>query len=132
MVSLTLSRFSKSDAGIFSHLFDDKKNLIATTIEHAYPSPDGSWAAKIPSGTFTCVRGTHELSHGGPFDTFEVMGVPGHTGILFHCGNGADQSEGCILVGTAMQGDFLTESRKAFSKFMGLMDGVQSFELTVS
>lgn len=132
MAPLTLSRFSKSDAGIFSHLFDEQKNLIAVTIEHAYPASDGAWDAKIPAGTFTCVRGTHQLSHGDPFETFEIMGIPGHTGILFHCGNTDVDSHGCILVGTALQGDFLTESRKAFSKFMGLMDGVQSFELTVS
>lgn len=132
MASLTLTRFSRCEAGIFSHLLDDQKNLIAVTIEHAYQQPDGSWAAKIPTGTFTCVRGTHQLSHGDPFETFEVMGVPGHTGILFHCGNDESASSGCILLGTALQGDFITESRKAFSKFMDLMDGVQSFDLIVS
>lgn len=132
MGPLTLTRFSRSETGIFSHLLDSQKNVIAVTIEHAYQQPDGSWAAKIPAGTFTCMRGTHQLSHGDPFETFEITGVPGHSGLLFHCGNDESSSSGCVLLGTALQGDFITESRKAFSKFMSLMDGVQSFELNVS
>lgn len=126
-MTLTLCRFSKSDQGIFSHLFDEDKNLIVYTLEHAY-----NREPKIPDGTYRCVRGVHRLHEDQPaFETFEVTGVPRHSGILFHCGNWERDSAGCILVGTRVDGNMITDSRKAFAKFMDLMEGVEEFELVV-
>lgn len=127
MASLTLARFSESDDGIFSHLWDEEKNLIAYTLEHAYNK-----APKIPHGTFKCVRGTHQLhENSAPFETFEITGVEGHSGLLFHCGNLQSESQGCVLVGSGLEGNMITESRKAFEKFMELMTGVDEFDLVV-
>lgn len=124
---LTLNRFSKSDAGIFSHLFDEQKDLVAVTLEHAYESEP-----KIPNGTLKCVRGMHRLHPDSPaFETFEITGVGGHSGLLFHCGNFAYESQGCVLLGTALDGNMVTESRKAFDKFMALVGDLEEFDLVV-
>lgn len=126
-MNLTLRRISYTDEGVFGNVFDESANLVFSTLEHSY-----SGAPKLPTGFYTCVRGFHRL--GGmadSFQTFEVTGVPGHTGILWHVGNSQNDSSGCILVGTAIVGSVITESRRAFRNFMMLQAGVDSFELLV-
>ena len=70
-----------------------------------------------------------------PFETFEVMGVPKCTGILFHVGNYNHDSEGCILVGenlgVANGKLMLTRSRLAFQRFMRELSSVKEFTLVV-
>lgn len=112
-------------------LFDDEGTPIAVTLEHSY---DG--APKLPVGAYTCVRGPHRL-HGmdHDFETFEVTGVPGHTGILFHWGNYNKDSEGCILLGRVMTaspiGWMVTHSKETFAMWMAACGGRESFQLTV-
>ena len=43
-----------------------------------------------------------------------LNGVPGYIGVRIHQGNKAADTEGCILTGTAVDGEQITESRKAF------------------
>lgn len=147
---LALTRFSKSDDGIFSHLFDADKNLIAFTLEHAYDREP-----KIPNGTYKCVRATHHLpwhqdeidprfeALGAKlvtiedklyieFETFEVTGVEGHEGLLLHWGCYNRDSNGCALLGDGVQEVMLTNSRATFAKFMTEMSGVNEFDLVVS
>lgn len=109
------------------------------TLEHAYREGD-SWVPKLYPGEFLCVRGPHRL-HGmtQDFETFEVTGVEGHKGILFHWGNFNDHSEGCILTGDAIaeysagaaREEMVTNSRAAFSRFMKIQEGVDHFTLRV-
>ncbi len=130
-MNLVLRRREFKETGIFGALLDENGAVVADTIEHAYPSSDmSSYVPKVRRGVYSCVRGHHEL-HSGPIETFEVKGVPGHSGILFHCGNDESVSEGCILVGSARIGDHITESKAAFAKFMQLQEGVDEFTLTV-
>ena len=90
---------------------------------------------KIPQGVYTCMRGEHELENGPKFITFEVMGVPGHSGLLFHKGNFDNDSKGCILLGMNVVGApgarMITQSGLAFDRFMALQKGVDDFQLTV-
>jgi hypothetical protein len=97
------------------------------TLQHAYDNN----LPKLPSGVYTCVRGTHQLLHGGPFETFEITGVPGHDKILIHPGNAESDSEGCVLVGASRVSNMITNSRITFEKFLALQDGCDSFQLTV-
>lgn len=102
------------------------------TAEHAY---DG--VPKVPNGTYTCQRGWHQLHTGPRFETFEITGVEGHQGILFHVGNWPQiDSDGCLLCGNAIaqsaQGPMVTGSRGTFDRFMAAQEGVDSFELTVT
>lgn len=123
-MDLNLTRKHSSADGIFSELRDLDENLIAITLEHAYPAK-GVWFPKIPKGEFTCVRGIHRLKHMvHDFTTFEVLGVPGHTNLLFHVGNYNFDSDGCILVGedTGWKHShyWIKNSLAAFTRFMSL------------
>ena len=129
-VNLTLTRSQYESDGIFGTLVAGDTRM-AVTLEHAYDDGAGNWYAKIPEGTYTCVRGQHQLAHGGPFETFEVTGVPGHTGLLIHWGNWDRDSEGCILVGAAKVGSAITDSRTTFGWLMALQAGVDQFHLEV-
>ncbi len=134
-MDLTLIRFKKDGFGIFSRLYDDAHRQVAVCLEHAYPGPNlGEFFAKIPDGIYRCVRGMHMLKS-GPIETFEVTGIEGHAGILFHPGNFNDDSEGCILMGksfmTTNKVEMITQSRLAFESFMRLQSEVDEFTLIV-
>ena len=136
-MDLTLTRFLVRPDGIFSRLSNPQGETLAVTLEHAFGNPQSGYGAKLPIGTYACQRGTHRLAHGPEFETFEVTGVTGHSGILFHVGNFNIDSDGCILLGTAFSeygdngGFMITNSRMAFSSFMAIQAGVTTFELTV-
>ena len=128
---MKLVRTTFNDDGICGTLYNDEGDQIAVTMEHAYNK-----LPKLPAGTYRCQRGLHSLhSRPDPFETFEVMDVPNHTGILFHPGNWQGDSNGCILLGRVCtgseQGAMVTNSRATFNKFMLDLDGVDSFTLTV-
>lgn len=125
-MTLTLARTDFTPDGIFGELIDDKGKLSLVTLEHSF---DGK--PKLYDGTFTCVRGVHRLHNNIPFQTFEIKGVKGHTGILFHIGNYNKDSDGCVLVGMERSGKMITHSSIAFSKFMGLLEKESSFTLVV-
>jgi hypothetical protein len=125
-----LTRNDSTPDGIFGELRTVSGGLVCITLEHSYEQDDGSWAPKVPGGTYTCQRGQHQL-HSGPIETFEITNVPGHTGVLIHPGNDESASEGCVLLGTARVGVTITQSRAAFSKFMALEADQDTFQLTV-
>jgi hypothetical protein len=123
--------------GAFYQVTDDDIHLMWVAT-HAYQQPDGSWLPKTPAGLYTCQRGKHTIPTGESFDTFEVLNVPGHTGILFvHPGNLPERdSDGCFLCGTHLdwingQQD-VAESRVAFNTiFTPHFAGINTFQLTI-
>lgn len=131
-MNLTLTRNEYREDGIFSTCTDEEGNEVAQTLEHSY-----GLEPKIPEGEYHCVRGVHRLNGMvGTFDTFEIQGIEGHTGLLFHWGNFNADSEGCVIVGqhkvTQDDGtEMVTNSRQEFRDFMALQDGVDEFTLTV-
>ena len=47
----------------------------------------------------------------------EILNVPGYIGVRIHCGNKADNTEGCLLVGDEDPSDgFMGQSRQAFDR----------------
>ena len=140
-MDINLHRFRYSAQGIFSYLFDEGGGQVAVCVSHAYeiPPASGTYLPVVPHGTYKCVRGTHQLEGGSPFTTFEITGVAGHTGVLFHPGNTELDSRGCECLGTAL-GDILTNegmldavlnSREAFQQFLLLQKDVDEFWLKV-
>jgi hypothetical protein len=127
--TLQLNRIRKDPTGVYSELLDQDGYRICYTLEHSYQI-GSQWDAKLQPGTYKCVKGTHQLHDGVGFQTFEVTGVIGHSGILFHKGNLEKDSEGCLLVGIIMQNDQMVSSGLAFDKFLNLM-GDQDFMLEV-
>lgn len=139
--------------GIFSEVFDAATGgKVMVVLEHAYHRndpqvvnsrnayPGQEWIPKVGAGTFVCQRGAHRL-HGmtADFVTFEITGVTGHQGILFHWGNFNDNSDGCLLTGEvfaeAPQGsahiEMVTNSRKTFERFMQAQQGLDRITIVV-
>lgn len=125
-MTLTLTRNDFTSDGIFGTLEDDKSKLFLVTLEHSFDSKP-----KLYDGVFNCVRGTHKLHNLIPFQTFEITGVVGHTGVLFHIGNYNKDSDGCVLLGIDRDGTMITHSAIAFSKFTALLEKENSFTLVV-
>lgn len=135
---LTLRRTSREFSGVFGALSSDTGDFSCVTLEHAYPVFDNNVTSKIPVGTYTCKRGWHRLEGmADQFETFEVIGIPGHTDILYHWGNYNSDSSGCILLGQAVLAidyrgsKMISESKLTFQKFMSSMEGLDSFTLIV-
>lgn len=133
-MDLTLIRKEKIKDGIFGVI----PELELVTLEHAYliQGTIGIYEPKIPQGTYVCEKGIHKLAHmNHPFETYEIISVPDHTHILFHIGNYNADSEGCILVGTAIQPNLfptrIMGSRIGFDLFLKAQEGVDSFKLIV-
>lgn len=84
----------------------------------------------IPVGTYKCRR-VQSPRFG---NTFEVL-VPGRDAILFHGGNTADDTLGCILVGHGfdpVKGKTgIVQSQKEFGEFLKLQHKVETFTLHV-
>lgn len=134
-MDLKLVRNSFGQGGIFGTLIRiDTGETIAVTLEHAYVGTNEpiSYVPKLPPGEYLCVKGMHQLAHmNQPFETFEIIDVPGHSNILLHVGNTNDDSEGCVLLGCSQSGNMILESRKAFEAFMQLQVYCDVFKLVV-
>ncbi len=86
----------------------------------------------IPPGPYSCKR-VNSPKHG---DTFRVQNVVGRTYINFHSGNDEEDTEGCILLGSEWGKDnlgeaIILESKKAVSKFMERLKGINAFTLYI-
>ena len=155
-MTLTLTRTAYTPNGVFGVLTGEGGLKLADTLEHAYAADDPRSGPnclqdqpKLPVGTYTCVKGTHTLDHHPlPFQAFEVTGVPGHTGILFHIGNYNNDSDGCILLGQYLESienvpfpsipqavptvhRMLIHSADTFNAFMTVMQNIPTFTLVV-
>lgn len=138
-MNLKLTRVNYLSTGIFSLLEPYEEHFTFWVAEHAYAvSPPVSYheyyLPKLPLGIYKCVRGIHRLKNmDKDFVTFEVTGVPDHTGILFHVGNNPQtESIGCLLLGLEKDRDKLVlHSRTAFKKFMEKQKDCNEFMLEV-
>ncbi len=118
--------------GIFSELREPSGDLIAITLDHAYPDGLGAWVPKLVDGTYVCKR---RLSPEFGYELFQIMDVPDCTYIEIHIGNFQSDSKGCVCLGMGLgkmgAQQMLTSSRAAFNKFMALQNGCDEFQLTV-
>jgi hypothetical protein len=87
----------------------------------------------IPAQQYVCAR----FSSNRYGQTFRVEDVPERTGILFHAGNVAEHTEGCILLGRGW--DSLGQERRGivnsaavFKEFMEIMKPFERFILNVT
>lgn len=136
-MDLVLTRTRSREDGIFGILKANDLSFQCVTLEHAYEDVDKGFLPKLQPGEYMCVRGPHRLHNmTSNFITFEITGVTGHTNILFHWGNYNKDSEGCVLLGDTIatssnEEGMITSSRRTFSEFMKVQDGVAKFTLTV-
>src|ERR1035438_7786436 len=112
-MNLTLRRNRQDLYGVFGMLTDEIDNGVCVTLEHAFKNADGTYSALVPAGTYLCVRGQHRLEGmTNTFETFEVTGIIGHTGVLFHRGNYQSDSSGCLLLGESIGVGCRSEERR--------------------
>lgn len=130
MEKVDVVRLEKSDGATFGVLRMDGE-VFCVTLE---PPDRGNRVGEscIPAGTYDCRR--VESPSFGP--TFEITDVPGRSHILFHQGNLAGDTEGCVLLGRnygVLGGERgVTQSRPAFREFLSRFNGRDSFRLEVS
>lgn len=100
---------------------------FAVTLERTFGSE-----VVIPAGIYDCVATRY---HKGGYPTFEIMGVAGHSRLLFHKLNFEDQSEGCIGIGegfAVIDGRLaIAQSGAGFGEFMQRVGHLPSFWLKV-
>jgi hypothetical protein len=110
-------------------LFEDDTKLCYTledVVREVPGKPVPEWKiageTAIPEGRYKIT-----VTHSQHFnrDLPLLNGVPGFLGVRIHPGNTDEDTEGCILVGTAVAGDSINESRKAFeSLFHDIRDAI--------
>lgn len=94
-------------------------------------------ASCIPPGRYYCTRVKDRTLAGGTIipNTFEVNDVKGRSGILFHVGNFAKDTHGCILLGIGfdeMPGyPMITRSQDAFDRFLKVTRRYNSFSIFI-
>lgn len=73
----------------------------------------------IPAGTYNVI-----VTVSTRFKTRlpRLENVAGYSGILIHPGNAANDTDGCILVGTTKKKDFVGNSKAAFSKLLPMIE----------
>jgi len=133
-MNIILHRTEESADGIFGVMTDEFGNQICATLEHAFDSGlgNGTFSPKVPPGTYTCIKGQHQLAHmSHPFVTYMLQNVPNHTNILIHMGNYNSDSDGCILVGEIRSGNAITNSVVTLNKFLAMQNSIDTFTLTV-
>lgn len=136
-MDLAIIRYEYRRDGIFGELRDTASELICYTLEAAYFDVLGSVYAKMPEGLYTCVKGMHKLeATGEPVETFEIMNVPGHSGLLFRPGTFSRDSLGDVILGmslTQVSGrQAIVSSRLALKTFMTLQKEIDQFTLVVT
>lgn len=133
---LILQREDSTDDGTYGTLrFPD--GTVLNTLELPWRDNAPKMSSVAP-GTYDCkMRGTTSFG-----ESYEVMNVPGRSGVLIHAGNSAGSadkgmkadSQGCILLGMgrAMKGTqkVITASKPAMNMFHEKM-GKQPFKLTI-
>lgn len=130
-MELRLKRIAKKETYTIGRLYIDGVRYCDTLedTDRGLRQEDGAAACKakkvygktaIPTGTYTVV-----VTYSPKFKRQmpKVLAVPGYSGILFHWGNTAEDTEGCILVGKNTKVGQVLQSRKTFGPLYTLIDG---------
>jgi hypothetical protein len=126
---ITLKRIAMGEHGTFGVLLEGD-TPFALTLERPWLG-NRKDVSCIPEGGYLCKR-TVSPKFG---NTFEVTGVEGRSHILFHGGNTAYDSQGCILVGSRFgsigERAALLKSKEALSELMERLRDRDSFYLFI-
>lgn len=129
MKTLTLKRVAADAHGTYGVLIDGNQPF-AVTLERPWADNQRSVSC-IPAGTYVCAR--KQSPRFG--NTFEITGVLGRSHILFHSGNTAADTEGCVLVAEefAQLGGRVAvgNSRAGFKELLTRLAGQEGFTLTI-
>lgn len=125
-----------TDAGTFGVLQIEGQEFVTGELPWR---DNAAEISSIPAGTYTCKR---TFSNRFQREMYQVMDVPGRTGVRFHPANlVGDKSKGfkaevngCVALGTGRgiidRQEAVTGSRTAIKNFEDLLDG-EEFELAI-
>jgi len=87
--------------------------------------------SSIPAQQYLCRR-----YHSDRYpDTFEVTNIPGRSKVLFHAGNVAEHTQGCIILGQYFgklrEDRAVLNSGRTFNEFMTFMGAAAVLHLTI-
>ena len=130
MNDFSIHRFPSTPEGVFG-VFKYKQYPFALTLEDPWIDNKPFFSC-IPCGDYKCVR--VQSAHFG--NTFTIIKVTDRTLIRFHCGNDADDTEGCVLIGEQYEilnnKRSILASRKGFSEFMSLTKNINWFWISIN
>lgn len=127
---LFLNRYIKDTNATYG-VFHNGSRPLWLTLERGWLNNQPNVSC-IPSGTYQCVK-VNSPKYG---ISFEVQGVGGRDGILFHSGNFAEtDTRGCILLGRKFYSyknkHGIGESKLAIEEFRSYFNGVTQFTLII-
>lgn len=138
-------RYSTSAESTLGLLFLDGQ-FQCYTLEDAYHTEKIPGKTRIPAGSYSLSLRTYGTKHakylkkyGSHFHhgMLQISDVPGFTDILFHIGNSAGDTEGCILVGDGannnqLKDGFISSSGQAYEQLYPKIAGELRAGRTVS
>jgi len=126
---MILKRIAEDEHGTYGVLIDNGAPF-AVTLENPWIN-NKPFVSCIPIGQYKCQR-YQAPTHG---NTFRIMGVVDRGCILFHKGNIAEQTAGCILVAESFEEiNFISGiagSRKGFNEFLHRVSPLDDFSLII-
>jgi hypothetical protein len=134
-MELKLERHTFTDRSTLGDLSIDGEFECHTLEDTDRKIEDNGCSAKvygetcIPRGNYT-IDITYSPHFGKAMPLIE--NVPCFEGIRIHIGNRPEDTEGCVLLGTKEDDDFIEHSRDAFNAFLTkLQDGLKEGEVTI-
>jgi hypothetical protein len=138
MKQMKMIRVADTGKATFS-VFLDEGIPFAVTLERPWMNNQKSISC-IPVGKYRVLRCRKSPDYGSQDsprfgNTFQVFNVPGRGNILFHKGNIAGDTHGCITVGESFdpvsQQDGIVQSGKGFAEFLQRTAEIDEFELEI-
>lgn len=127
---MILTRCAKTQSATYGVLKAEGEAPFAVTLELPWRE-NAHDVSCIPAGDYVCKR-VISPKFG---ETFEITGVDGRENILFHKGNTATDTHGCVLIGesfaTLGDGPGIGDSKHGFDEFMREMFGLNQFHLEI-
>ena len=116
IINLLIIRDTFSEESTVGELFLNGERMC-DTLENPYINNERSISC-IPEGEYKVRLRTAKESGSRDYLHLLVQDVPDRDWILFHRGNSAKDTSGCILVGLGSQQDFVQNSRLAMDLLM--------------
>jgi len=118
--------------------FNDASQIFMWTLENPWKDNEANVSC-IPEGDYRVTRRDSplikRLTDGAYTKAWHIENVPNRTFIEIHIGNDVSNTDGCVLTGSkpgiVKNGLWVSESRKAFDRFMQHLDGVDKFILSI-
>jgi hypothetical protein len=119
MMELTLNRFKMEEKRTIGKLLIDGWFYCYTLEDTVRPLGVKSWGeTAIPAGRYE-IRMTYSPHFKAVLPI--LLDVPGFEGIRIHAGNTEADTEGCILVGHNLDGEYISSSRMALAGLLEKM-----------